>query len=178
MESGCVVRPGAIISISDPARAGIRRAGRINTATKTEITVDNSSNTDLSDQNNPKLSVILPNGTVETKNVTSISGKVITLESELSQTPNVNSIWMLENDTVSAQSFRVMSVEERDGISYGISALAYVNEKYAFIEDGETITPQQISILNLLKPPPQGLSAEEVIAVSYTHLTLPTTLSV
>ena len=165
MESGCVVRPGAIISISDPARAGIRRAGRINTATTTQITVDNSSDTDLSDQNNPKLSVILPNGTVETKNVTSISGKVITLESALSQTPNVNSIWMLENDTVSAQSFRVMSVEERDGISYGISALAYVNEKYAFIEDGETITPQEISTLNLLKPPPQGLSADEVIVL-------------
>ena len=165
MESGCVVRPGAIISISDPTRAGIRRAGRINAATTTQITVDDSSSTDLSDQNNPKLSVILPNGTVETKNVTSISGKVITLESALSQTPNVNSIWMLENDTVSAQSFRVMSVEERDGISYGISALAYVNEKYAFIEDGEVITPQQISTLNLLKQPPNGLSAEEVIVL-------------
>ena len=165
MESGCVVRPGAIISISDPARSGIRRAGRINTATTTQITVDDSSDTDLSDQNNAKLSVIMPNGTVETKNVTSILDKVITLDSALSQTPNVNSIWMLENDTVSAQSFRVMSVEERDGISYGISALAYVNDKYAFIEDGETITPQQISTLNLLKPPPSGLSADEVIVL-------------
>ena len=58
-----------------------------------------------------------------------------------------------------------MSVEERDGVNYGISALAYVNEKYAFIEDGETITPQQISILNLLKPPPTGLSADEVIVL-------------
>ena len=48
---------------------------------------------------------------------------------------------------------------------YGISALAYVNEKYAFIEDGETITPQQISVLNLLKPPPTGLSADEVIVL-------------
>ena len=165
MESGCVVRPGAIISISDPARSGIRRAGRINAATTTQITVDDSNSTDLSDQNNPKLSVILPNGTVETKNVTSISGKVITLESALSQTPNPNSIWMLENDTVSAQSFRVMSVEERDGISYGITALAYVNDKYAFIEDGQPITTQNISILNLLKPPPQGLTANEVIVL-------------
>ena len=50
-------------------------------------------------------------------------------------------------------------------ISYGITALSYVNEKYAFIEDGETITPQQISTLNLIKPPPQGLSAEEVIVL-------------
>ncbi len=167
MESGVVVRPGSIISISDPARSGVRRAGRINSATTTQITVDDSSSTDLSDQNNPKLSVILPNGTVETKNVVSISGKVITVDSSspFSVAPNSNSVWMLENDTVSSQPFRVMSVEEKDGINYGISALAYVNEKYAFIEDGETITPQQISVLNLLKPPPSGLSANEVIVL-------------
>ena len=165
MESGCVVRPGAIISISDPARSGIRRAGRISAATTTEITVDNSSDTDLSDQNNPKLSVILPNGTVETKNVTSILGKVITLDSALSQTPNLNSVWLLENDTVSAQSFKVLSVEEQDGISYGISALAYVNDKYAFIEDGQAIPAQKITVLDLLKAPPTGLSADEVIVL-------------
>jgi len=167
MESGIVVRPGAIISIADPARSGVRRGGRIASATTTEITVDNSDATDLSAENNPKLSVIMPNGTVETKNVTGIAGKVISIDSSspFSTTPNANSVWLLENDTVSAQSFRVMSVEENDGVRYGVSALAYVDEKYAFIEDGEAITPQQISILNLLKPPPTGLSADEVIVL-------------
>ena len=165
LESGIVVRPGTIISIADPARSGIRRGGRIASATTTQITVDNSSDTDLSDQNNPKLSVIMPNGTVEIKDVSGISGKVITLASALSQAPNPNSIWMLENDTVSAQLFRVMSIEEKDGINYGVSALAYVNEKYAFIEDGQAITPQQISVLNLLKSPPSGLTANETIVL-------------
>jgi len=165
MESGIVVRPGTIINIADPARSGVRRGGRIASATTTQITVDDSDATDLSDENNPKLSVILPNGTVETKNVTAILGKVITLESALTQAPNSNSVWMLQNDTVSAQPFRVMSVEERDNVNYGISALAYVNEKYAFIEDGETITPQEISVLNILKEPPIGLDAEEVIVL-------------
>ena len=167
MESGIVVRPGAIISIADPARSGVRRGGRISSATTTQITVDDSSATDLSAENNPKLSVIMPNGTVETKNVTGISGKVISIDSSspFSTTPNANTVWLLENDTVSAQSFRVMSVEENDGVRYGVSALAYVDEKYAFIEDGEAITPQQISVLNLLKPPPTGLSADEVIVL-------------
>jgi len=165
MESGIVVRPGTIINIADPARSGVRRGGRIASATTTQITVDDSDATDLSDQNNPKLSVIMPNGTVETKNVTGIIGKVITLESALTQAPNSNSVWMLQNDTVSAQPFRVMSVEERDNVNYGISALAYVNQKYAFIEDGEAITPQQISTLNLLKPPPDELSADETIVL-------------
>ena len=165
MESGIVVRPGTIISIADPARAGVRRAGRISSATTTQITVDDSDSTDLSDQNNPKLSVIMPNGTVETKNVSSISGKIITLASALTQAPNSNSVWMLENDSINSQQFRVMSVEERDGINYGISALAYVKEKYDFIEEGEQLTPQVISNINLPKPPPQGLSAEEVIVL-------------
>ncbi len=167
MESGIVVRPGTIVSIADPARSGVRRGGRIASATTTQITVDDSDATDLSTENNPKLSVIMPNGTVETKNVTGISGKIISIDSSspFSTTPNFNTVWLLENDTVAAQSFRVMSVEERDGVNYGISALAYVNEKYAFIEDGETITPQQISVLNLLKAPPTGLSADEVIVL-------------
>ena len=141
MESGIVVRPGTIVSIADPARSGVRRGGRISSATTTQITVDDSDATDLSAQNNPKLSVIMPNGTVETKNVTGISGKVISIDSSspFSTTPNSNTVWLLENDTVSAQSFRVMSVEENDGVRYGVSALAYVNEKYAFIEDGATL---------------------------------------
>ena len=165
LESGIVVRPGTIISIADPARSGVRRGGRIASATTTQITVDDSSDTDLSDQNNPKLSVIMPNGTVETKNVSGISGKVITLASALSQAPNPNSVWMLENDNVSAQSFRVMSVEERDGINYGVSALAYVNEKYAFIEDNKPIPVQKITTLNILKSPPSGLTANETIVL-------------
>ena len=165
MESGIIVRPGTIISIADPGRAGVRRAGRISSATTTQITVDDSDSTDLPTQNNPKLSVIMPNGTVEVRNVTGISGKVITLASALSQAPNSNSVWMLENDTISSQQFRVLSVEEKDGINYGISALAYVKEKYDFIEDGTAIPTQVISSLNLLKNPPNGLSAQETIVL-------------
>jgi len=165
MEAGIIVRPGTIISIADPGRAGVRRAGRIITATATEITVDDQDSTDLSDQNNPKLSVIMPNGTVEVRNVASITGNVILLQGELDDIPNPNSVWMLENDSISSQQFRVMAVEERDNINYGISALAYVNEKYDFIEDGEAIETQTISNLNLLKDPPNGLTAEEVIVL-------------
>ena len=72
---------------------------------------------------------------------------------------------MLENDTISSQQFRVISVEENDDVNYAISALAYIKEKYDFIEDGVAITPQEISDLNLLKSPPNGLSAKEVIVL-------------
>ena len=163
IDSGVVVRPGAVIEIADPVRSGVRRGGRINAATTTQITVDDSAATDLVTTNDPTLSVILPDGTMETKNVQSIVGAVITVDSAFSQAPNVNAGWLLQNDTVEAQKFRVITVEESDGINYTITALSYKNAKYAFIEDGASLPTRTVSILNLPKSPPSALQAEEKI---------------
>ena len=163
IDSGVVVRPGAVIEIADPVRSGLRRGGRVSSATTTQITVDDSAATDLPTTNNPTLSVILPDGTVESKSVSSVSGAIITVSSAFSQTPNVNTVWLLQDDTVQAQKFRVITVEESDGINYAITALSYVNEKYAFIEDGATLPTRTVSILNLPKDPPNALQAEEKI---------------
>ena len=163
VDSGIIVRPGAVIEIADPVRSGLRRGGRVSAATTTQITVDDSSATDLPTTNNPTLSVILPDGTVETKSISSISGAVITVSSAFSQTPNVNTVWLLQDNTVEAQKFRVITVEEQEGLVYSITALSYVNEKYAFIEDGASLPTRTVSILNLPKDPPTALQAEEKI---------------
>ena len=164
IDSGIVVRPSAIIEIADPVRSGLRRGGKISSVTSTTvITVDDSTNTDLPSTNNAKLSVVLPNGTVETKNISSVSGATITVSSAFSQEPNVNANWVISDDTVQTQLFRVITVEEVDGINYAITALSYVNDKYAFIEDGSTLPTRTVSILNELKDPPTSLQAEEKI---------------
>ena len=164
IDSGIVVRPSAIIEIADPLRSGLRRGGKISSVTSTTvITVDDSTNTDLPSTNNAKLSVVLPDGTVETKDISSVSGATITVASAFSQAPNVNANWLISDDTVQSQLFRVISVEEVDGINYSITALSYVNEKYAFIEDGSTLPTRTVSILNELKDPPTALLAEEKI---------------
>ena len=165
IDSGIIVRPGAVIDIADPVRSGVRRGGRVSAATTTQITVDDSAATDLPTTNNPKLSIVLPDGTVESRDVSSISGAVITVNSAYSQTPNVNTVWLLTNDTVQSQKFRVITIEESDGINYAITALSYVNAKYAFIEDGASLPTRTVSILNLPKDPPNSLQAEEKIVV-------------
>ncbi len=164
IDSGIVVRPSAIIQVADPVRSGLRRGGKIASVTSTTVvTVDDSTNTDLPSTNNAKLSVVLPNGTVETKDISSVSGATITVSSAFSQTPNVNANWVISDDTVETQLFRVITVEEVDGINYSITALSYVNDKYAFIEDGSTLPTRTVSILNELKDPPTALQAEEKI---------------
>jgi len=165
IDAGAVVRPGAIIDISDPVRAGVRRGGRLSAvASTTVMTIDDANASDLATTNSPTLSVVLPDGTVETKDVSSItSDGVVTVSSAFSQTPNVNTVWLLSNTTVEAQKFRVITVEEQDGINFSITALSYVEAKYDFIEDGSALPTRTVSVLNELKPPPSNLSAVETI---------------
>ena len=166
IDSGVVVRPSAIISIADPVRSGLRRGGKIASVTSTTvITVDDSANTDLPTTNNPTISVIMPDGTVETKDISSISGATITVSDAFSQAPNVNANWLIQDNTVQAQLYRVITVEEVDNINYAITALSYVNEKYAFVEDGASLPTRTISILNELKDPPNALQADEKLVV-------------
>ncbi len=165
IDAGAIVRPGSVISVNDPVRGGERRSGRINAATTTQITVDNTTDLDTFTGSNKKCSVILPDGTVETKNVTGIVSSVITLDSALSATPNVNAIWLLQSSTLEAQTFRVITVEEQDGINYAITALTYIDGKYANIESGISLPARSISLLNEPKSPPSNLQASERIVV-------------
>ena len=165
IDAGAVVRPGAIIDINDPVRAGVRRGGRLSAvASTTVMTIDDANASDLATTNSPTFSVVLPDGTVETKDVSSItSAGVVTVSSAFSQTPNVNTVWLLANATVEAQKFRVITVEEQEGINFSITALSYVEAKYDFIEDGSSLPARNVSVLNELKPPPSNLSATETI---------------
>ena len=164
MDGGLMVRPGAVIEINDPVRAGVRRSGRLAGVTSTTVvTVDDTENTDLPTTNSPTLSLILPDGSVETKDISTISNGVVTVSSAFSQTPNVNTIYLIQNTTVQAQKFRVITVEETDSVNYTITALSYVDTKYAFIEDGATLPTRTVSKLNELQPPPSNLSVVETI---------------
>jgi predicted phage tail protein len=165
IDAGAIVRPGSVISINDPVRAGERRSGRINTATTTQITVDDTQDLSTFSGSNKKCSVILPDGTVETKTVTGVIGNVITLNSALSDTPNPNSIWLLSSSTLQAQTFRVISVEEQDDINYLVTALTYIAGKYDNIEQGISLPTRSISLLNEPKSPPSNLQASEIIVV-------------
>lgn len=164
IDAGVLVRPGQVIDISDPVVAGQRRGGRISTATITTVTVDNASG--LSAGNNRTLSVILPNGTVETRNVSGISGTVVTLASAFTTAPQANSIWIYQTDDIQTTQWRVVSVQEEDGATYAISAVAYNASKYAYIESGKPLQVRDVTNLNEIPTAPTSFSATEEL---YTY---------
>lgn len=162
LAAGQQVRPGQIILIADPVKAGARRAGRITAATTTTVTVDDTAATDLSIAGGSQLSVILPDGSVETREVSTVAGAVITVLSPYSSTPGVNSVWMLESPTLQASTWRVLGVQEQDGINYAITALAHDDSKYAYIENGDPLQPRDISDLNKIPDAPTDLQILDV----------------
>jgi len=183
IDAGAIVRPGSVISINDPVRGGERRSGRIKSATTTAITVDNVKDLTTFTGTNKKCSVILPDGSVETRNILSITNGVISLDPALSATPNVNSIWLIQSSRLEAQTFRVITVEEQDGINFAITALSYnydyvtkESPKYAAIDSmqGITLPARNISLLNEPKDPPsnlkvtdtEGLSKEMIVIIN------------
>ena len=176
IDAGIVVRPGAVIAINDPVRAGARRGGRVVSANTTEITIDAPLQTTLPAPNdNPTISVILSDGTVEVGAISNIASPIITVNSvtkpdgtiasTFSSAPLANSPYLISSTTLQTQLFRVIQVEEQDDINYVVSALSYVEGKYNFIENGTALPERTISLLNAPASPPSALTVTEKTVV-------------
>ena len=172
LESGIVLRPGMVVDVADPVRAGSRRSGRIQSATTTQITADSSNDLTvaLAAQNSPKLSVMLPTGVVETRDIPvggiqpQTDGTCdIDVTSAFSQAPAANSVFMVQTEELLSQQFRVASVvESEDGI-YGVSAIAYNSTIYDAVEADVALTPRSISNLSAIPNAVDSIENEEFL---------------
>ena len=161
VDAGVLVRPGQIIEIADPVKSGERRGGRIQAATTNSVTVDDT--TDLNYVIGSTLSAILPDGSVEKKTVSSISGSVVNLGQHFSSAPNVNSVWIYETASILTSTWRVLEVKESDRLNYVVTASEYNAGKYNHIESGIALTQRDITNLDVAPVAPTGITAEEVI---------------
>ena len=172
IESGIILRPGMVVDIADPVRAGARRSGRIKSATTTQIITDssNSLTTDLAATNNPKLSVMLSTGLVEQRTVP-VGGihlpgdgtAEIDVSSAFSEAPAAGSFFLFQNDEIQSQQFRVVSVAETEDGVYGVSAVAYNSSIYDAVESDNELTTRDITNLSLIPNPVDNISSEEFL---------------
>lgn len=158
LEAGVLVRPGNVIDIQDPVRAGVRFGGRIAGAGDNTINVDDATGLP---EDNATLSVLLPDGTLETKDITDRTGTLITVDGDWTERPNINSVWVIQTTAVETQKFRVLTVQEKEGHLYAITALSYNESKFAHVERGDTLSTRSITDLNPVPDPPTSLQAEE-----------------
>ena len=166
IESGIILRPGMVIDIADPTKNGNRRSGRVSSATTTAITVDSSADLNTFDLgNNPKISVMMPGGTVETKAIPAagISGSVISITGSFSEAPNSQAVWLLQSDTEQSQQYRIISVAEGDKSSYSVTALEYNSTLYANVDSGDDIVLRDITDLSAEPKPVSQINGTEFL---------------
>jgi hypothetical protein len=161
LENGIIVRPGAIIEIADPVKAGVRRAGRLSSATTTVLTVD--SDVDL--PTSGTVSVVLPDGIVENRTISSVAGTAITVTAAFTTAPQAGAMWLVDGGAVQPTTWRVLGITEQDGTNYSITAISYDAGKYANVENGEPLQPRSISVLNIPPETPADLTSVELFYV-------------
>ena len=134
-----------VVDIADPLRGGTRRNGRVSSATTTQVTIDSDTDLSVDTSENPTLSIVLPNGLVETRNIGSISGRVVTVPVAFSQAPAANAPWLIQTDDIQSQQFRVISVAESGDGVFGVSALKYNESIYNAVEQNLDLTQRDIT---------------------------------
>lgn len=170
---GVIARPGQIIAVADPVRGGTRRGGRIVAATLATVTLDAPVSVSGSGHT---ISVLLPNGTMETRDVASITGVSVTTVTDFSEVPATGAIWMLESPNLESQLFRVVScVEADEGVE--INALAHNPDKFDFIENDLILQPRAISQLSVAPDAPTNLVATEFLYETNSEVKVAVTLS-
>ena len=163
IDSGIVVRPGMVVDIADPLRGGTRRNGRVSSATTLQITIDSTTELSVNIGNGPTISVVLPNGLVETRDISSISGTAVNVSTAFSQAPAANAPWLIQTTDIQSQQFRVISVaEDGDGV-FGVSALKYNESIYNAVEQDLNLTQRDITNISASPSAVSNVSATEFL---------------
>src|SRR5690606_2946999 len=122
--------------------------GLVKYATTSVVTLDHPTVVSTGD----KLSVVLPDGTMQSRNITGVDASdpdrdgydILTISPALPSASVTGANWSIDSTELVAQYFRVVSVKEGDGIEYGISAVAHHPDKHAAIDTGARLDPLPI----------------------------------
>jgi len=163
--AGISVRPGDLVKIADPVRAGVSRSGRCTTgSTTTSVKLDRSDVVLFPSGPPPNFTfnVLLPNGTLAVVPGSTLGGNTVSLGTTLAVAPVVGSPWTIGTSEVAMSTWRVLSISE-DQDNYKITAVAYNSGKYNYVERDIPLSTRDVSDLNQPPNAPTNLDVNEVL---------------
>ena len=132
---GLNVLPGQVFEVSDEMRLGTRLAGRIVGARVGFVDLDQTAT--LPSGSNNKLSVVMKDGSVETRDISGVSGTRVTLSSNFTQVPPDDALYAIKNDSNVLRKYRCLSVGEGEGGVYTIVGVRHVDTIYNIVEQND-----------------------------------------
>lgn len=158
--TGAVVMPGQVFAVSDEIRAGLRISGRVaSTTTDTQIVTDER--IIIPSGANRRITCVLPNGSIETKAISSISGDasktVISVLDSFSSKPLSQSIFSIATDKVNLQKFRCLSVADNGDGKFAITGVEHNDSIYSVADTNQELEFQDVTVYDESPKPPIGL---------------------
>lgn len=154
---GNIPQPGYIIAVADDLLSGKVMGGRISAVNGRVITLDR----DSAAVAGSRLMVNLPSGASQSRTIQSVNGRAVTVTTAYSETPAVESVWIVESDELYAQQYRVISVSDNNDGTFSITAAWHDPDKYARIDTGAIIDQRPVSVI-----PPGNQSPPANIVIS------------
>ncbi|WP_311763004.1 TipJ family phage tail tip protein [Proteus terrae] len=157
---GNIPQPGYIIAVADELLSGKVTGGRVSAINGRNITLDRVSSAVSGD----RLILNLPSGQSQARTIQTVSGKVITVTTEYSETPETECVWVVESEELYAQQYRVVSVTENESNQFTITAIQHDPNKYEHVDSGALIDERPISVI----PPNNQQAPKNIIIDSYS----------
>lgn len=130
---GVAIAPGRIIKVRDNYRYGKRLGGRIVAATNTRLTLDSDVQLSLSGST---VYVISPDGKTHTSAVSRGGDNELIMGTPMAEPPVRGATWVLSVPGEAApRDYRVVSITEKEGGIYDVTALEHNAGKYALVDD-------------------------------------------
>nr|BAR24894.1 phage-related protein tail component-like protein [uncultured Mediterranean phage uvMED] len=132
---GLNVLPGQVFEVSDEMRIGTRLAGRIVGARRLFVDLDQPAT--LPSGSNNKLTVVMKDGSLETRDIAGVSGNRVTLSSKFTQVPPDNALYAISNDSNVLRKYRCLAVAEGEGGVYSIVGVRHVDTIYNIVDSND-----------------------------------------
>ncbi|WP_336996084.1 host specificity protein J [Leclercia sp. UBA7405] len=154
---GNIPQPGYIIAVADELLSGKVMGGRISEVNGRVITLDREPDATAGN----RLILNLPSGAAQSRTIQSVSGRKVTVTTAYSETPQPESVWVVESSELYAQQYRVVSVTDNNDGTFSIAGAWHDPDKYARIDTRAIIDQRPVSVI-----PPGNQSPPANIVIS------------
>ena len=156
------VRPGNIIAVADPRKAQVRAGGRLVSVAGAVLEIDAPFEMIVGETY--KMTVTLPDGTIDEKDMVTVVDKTVTLVSAFATSPLPGSVFVITGTDVAPAQYRVLAVNETEPNIFKIIGVSHDPLKFAKIEQNILLEPIAYTRRKRRTDPVTGLAAVEEIS--------------
>ncbi|MCU6671178.1 phage tail protein [Enterobacteriaceae bacterium H4N4] len=154
---GNIPQPGYIIAVADEMLSGKVTGGRISAVNGRVITLDRAPDAKAGH----RLILNLPSGASQARTIQAVNGKAVTVSTAYSETPQAESVWVVESNELYAQQYRVISISDNNDGTFTVTGASHDPDKYARIDTGAIVDQRPVSVI-----PPGNQSPPANIVIS------------